>query len=318
MDRDFQIIHEYPNSQIALCSISWLNKNVYTPEYQRYKSDDRISEIVVELSKKKEPTGIIILGKIKNKYYLIDGQHRCECYKRLNIEPILVQIFHPKDDEEQYEIFCAINKMVPVDAYVHLARSQPERKRMLEKLYQFMETNYKDFIIRAEFLDSPFRFPNINFHSFKNHISKFPFFTSSNYENILEKFLEFNEKCKSEMNGKDLETIHKKKSKSGHYLYISKFLRQIMKDVLKDNDDRKIDDELRDKVWEKRNGKLKDGKCFCCQKSLNFKRFECGHIIAWSEGGRTVLENLEPICKTCNTKSQSKNLLEYKNSLSMM
>lgn len=315
MDKDFSILHQYPNSQIVLCSLHWIEKNVHTPDYQRYKSDDRISEIIVELSKKKEPTGIITIGKLKNKYYIIDGQHRCEGYKRLHIEPVLVQLIQPRDDEEQYETFCAINKMVPVEPYVHLARSQPERKRMLEKLYKFIEDNYKEFISRSEFKDSLFRFPNINFHIFKDHVSRFPFFSSVTYDNIVDKFLEFNEKCKSELTGKDLDTIHKKKSKNGYYLYISKSLRQVMKDVLKDDDDRKIDDVMRDKVWEKRNGKLKDGKCFCCQKNLNFKRFECGHIIAWSEGGRTELDNLEPICKNCNVKSQAKNLLEYKNSL---
>lgn len=317
MDKDFSILYQYPNSQIALCSVSWLEKNVYIPDYQRYKSDERVSEIIVELSKKKEPTGIVILGRIKNKYYLIDGQHRCEGYKRLKIEPILLQIVQLRDDEEQYETFCVINKMVPVEAYVHLARSHPERKRMLEKLYKFVEENYKEFISRSEFLDSPFRFPNINFHMFKNNISKFTFITSSTYDNIIEKFIEFNEKCKCELPAKDVETIHKKKSKNGRYLYISKSLRQIIKDTLKEEDERKIDDELRDKVWEKRNGKLKDGKCFCCQKSLNFKRFECGHIVAWSEGGRTELDNLEPICKNCNVKSQAKNLIEYKNSLNI-
>jgi 5-methylcytosine-specific restriction endonuclease McrA len=315
MDRDFSILHQYPNSQIALCSLSWLEKNVHTPEYQRYKSDDRISEIIVELSKKKEPTGIIILGKLKNKYYIIDGQHRCEGYKRLLIDPILLQILQIRDDEEQYETFCAINKMVPVEPYVHLARSHPERKRMLERLYKFIEENYKEFLSRTEFKDSLFRFPNINFHIFKDHVPRFPFYPSATYDNIIEKFLEFNEKCKSELGEKDIDTIHKKKSKNGHYLYISKSLRQVMKEVLKDDDDRKIDDSLRDKVWEKRNGKLKDGMCFCCQKNLNFKRFECGHIIAYSEGGRTELDNLEPICKNCNVKSQARNLLEYKNSL---
>ena len=327
---EFQSIHKYPNSEIVLCSIDWLTKNVYFPKFQRQIDQDRVSEIVNELSKRKEPTGIIILGKDKTKYNIIDGQHRFEAYKRLNISPIIVQIDYVDNEDQIQQRFANINKLVPIDSYVLTARQYPQRppravralrfKEMLDKLFKYISETYREY--KSAVSDTnmyAFRFPNINLKALTDHIgcipSKIPFVEESNTENIIENFLLFNEECKSELSESDIIQCEKKKVKNGKYLYISKSLRQVMKDSLKEDDDRKITEDLRKAVWSKRNGEYVSGKCYSCSKSITFGKFECGHIIAWSQGGKTELNNLEPICKQCNVKSQDKNLLEYKSSL---
>jgi len=53
--------------------------------------------------------------------------------------------------------------------------------------------------------------------------------------------------------------------------------------------------------------------CFCCEKKyITQSNFECGHILAESNGGKTILENLLPICSICNKSMKNMNLLEFK------
>jgi 5-methylcytosine-specific restriction endonuclease McrA len=39
---------------------------------------------------------------------------------------------------------------------------------------------------------------------------------------------------------------------------------------------------------------------------------ECGHIIAHALGGNALLDNLMPVCKSCNRDMGTMNLEEYK------
>jgi hypothetical protein len=40
-------------------------------------------------------------------------------------------------------------------------------------------------------------------------------------------------------------------------------------------------------------------------------RFDCGHIIAESKGGKMHVNNLLPICKICNSSMGNMNLYDY-------
>lgn len=79
---------------------------------------------------------------------------------------------------------------------------------------------------------------------------------------------------------------------------------------------RKIGKSKRRKVWEKRNinGNM-IGNCFVCEKSIDYDEFECGHITAAFWGGNQYLDNLEPICGSCNRDMGIENLTEYKRKL---
>ena len=54
------------------------------------------------------------------------------------------------------------------------------------------------------------------------------------------------------------------------------------------------------------------GPCYVCRTSISIWDFECGHVVAESNGGETTLNNLRPICGVCNKSMGTMDLEEYK------
>ena len=73
---------------------------------------------------------------------------------------------------------------------------------------------------------------------------------------------------------------------------------------------------LRAAVWNTYIGAAKGkAKCPVCEsQEISTFTFECGHVIAEANGGPTNLENLRPICGTCNRSSGTRNMMEFKES----
>jgi 5-methylcytosine-specific restriction endonuclease McrA len=59
---------------------------------------------------------------------------------------------------------------------------------------------------------------------------------------------------------------------------------------------------LRDQVWLKFNGRCFDSKCKVrwCKNKIDVFNYHVGHNIPESKGGLTTIENLRPICSSCN------------------
>ena len=69
---------------------------------------------------------------------------------------------------------------------------------------------------------------------------------------------------------------------------------------------------LHRQIWEKCNPNGFDGICWCCGEHLEFAKMECGHDIPRARGGTDELENLYPICTSCNRSCNDDILHEYK------
>ena len=58
-----------------------------------------------------------------------------------------------------------------------------------------------------------------------------------------------------------------------------------------------------------------DGYCFACDSTVSFDslhgQWHCGHIVADANGGPTELDNLKPLCRSCNLKMGTMNMYEY-------
>jgi hypothetical protein len=80
-------------------------------------------------------------------------------------------------------------------------------------------------------------------------------------------------------------------------------------DVAAPYDDRQISKALRKRVW----AKCADGLCLCCEdEEIDENTFEAGHIVARDLGGQVSIDNLVPICFTCNRSMGTRNFHEYK------
>ena len=69
---------------------------------------------------------------------------------------------------------------------------------------------------------------------------------------------------------------------------------------------------LRTQIWNKRCGDKINGECFCCAEQILFTNFDCGHIISVRDGGDNNIDNLEPICRSCNLHMGTMNMNSYK------
>ena len=78
------------------------------------------------------------------------------------------------------------------------------------------------------------------------------------------------------------------------------------------NNNTRVPKPLRKQVWLKRNGNVIEGKCYVCIGAISYDTFESGHVKAASTGGETTLQNLEPICKTCNNDMGIEDLEQFK------
>ncbi len=64
---------------------------------------------------------------------------------------------------------------------------------------------------------------------------------------------------------------------------------------------RTFSDSLKQKVFEKQGG-----VCPHCQQKFELAEMEGDHITPWCEGGKTVEENCQMLCKSCNRKKSNK------------
>lgn len=324
--------------------VSLLNDNeLHKPKFQIDLDEDKIDEMCK--SYKKNPDYLIfknkiILGVIVNKFseseinykmYVIDGQHRLEMVKKLNDEDINDSLtfcyYETNTDKEMKQLFIEINK-----------DSQKNSKYVaLDDFKQSIYDEFKMYLYKEK---------SLYFYPKKKEASKL-FSISEILEKIIEKKYMDNFKSLDEII-EDLENKNKnfyKKIDYKEYLiedsssfyteektaidngYIvglknNNFLEFLFnKDEIPDHKFKKQKDKISPKlrilVWTFWYKEKLNGKCPLCTETIKIGRngFHCGHIISEANGGETILENLRPLCSTCNTKMSSMNWNEYEKSL---
>ena len=71
---------------------------------------------------------------------------------------------------------------------------------------------------------------------------------------------------------------------------------------------------LKDLTWQTWVGDhISKTKCLCCGiNDIKMNSFHCGHVISEADGGPTTVENLRPICATCNLSMRTQNMEKFK------
>ena len=74
-----------------------------------------------------------------------------------------------------------------------------------------------------------------------------------------------------------------------------------------------ISKDLREKTWLKYMKNKTLGVCYCCGiKPIHFTDFEVGHNKSVFAGGTNHIDNLRPICRSCNRGMKTKSIEWYK------
>ena len=325
-------------------SYSLLEEKICTPECQRHIDENHVNEIY-EFEKKHyekyeefffiNPITICILN---DKKYIIDGQHRLACIRKLynenksyNFNVYLTNIF-VENIEEMEEKYTVINKNKPVQLFSNIE----VWKLFYKKIESYIIEKYKNYLSDSltpqvpnfnikyllEYLDTNEIAIKLNYNS-DLFISEFEKLNNYYKENISILSKSFNRKIDN--------YISKSQKKQDNYLLLSLFRNFEWVDrivyIIENNSTYegishysvnyrvKILKKLRRDVWEKRNKNLMKGECFCCSKQIEYDNFQCGHIKSVFFRGETILSNLEPICSCCNRDMGVKDLHYYKNEL---
>ena len=207
----------------------------------------------------------------------------------------------------------------------------------INKFRKYMQQNYKDYLK----LSTKPRVPHFNLNHIDKYMKDFNVIKRLNELNVpvetfikeineLNKFIKNNANALTQICGKINDVIkrcNKKKCKKKLYLkvynnyewievIILKLQQNTTYDKIYDVVNKKrritIPEKLRQNVWKKRNENNVVGQCFICKSTLTNYNFDCGHIISLYHNGETKLNNLEPICRTCNLDMSIMNLNEYK------
>ena len=139
-----------------------------------------------------------------------------------------------------------------------------------------------------------FSFDNINIDNYNLYIEIFNLLLK-NYNVNFTKQKEVIDKKEKVIKEKKEKIIKEKKEK-----VIKEKKEKVIKEKIKKK--KPIPPLLKIKVQNKHIGdEIGKTKCLCCKlQDIYQASFSCGHIIADSNGGELKLNNLKPICSSCN------------------
>ena len=267
-------------------------------------------------------------------YYLVDGQHRYVVLNRLlglypNIQ-IEVRVRQVTTEDEMNQWFSHLNNGRPTKIYKSVAD-----KLTINLIRKYIAKKFPNFISNSK---HPHR-PNINLDKMEQRFiecdfierSKLTFDKIIEYINRLNDFYQYTSFNQwKAWNIFDVESIYNqclKKSPTTplffgiykNYEWIDRILYVSLNEgnfsSFKHTMTTKrvsIPNNLRKTVWLKHNDNVIVGSCYCCANELEYDNMECGHKVPLCFGGTTNKENLEPICRSCNSSMGIQDLETFK------
>ena len=309
--------------QLAITSKQLRKLELLTPSQQTDLNSTRVAEILAaheshpafDLSKNQLTVAVRlgIRGR-KTVMYLMDGQHRREATLDLDDFPFIVTFQHAAEDADLRELFRQIN----VDSHKNrtFVLLSKEDARMSDDLYDYLrrtrETLFKDSEkagrVRSirEFVDALGEPYFSQFASFAELQEDFELKTTE-FAAAVEKFFEH---CYAD----------EKQCCAARFLpplretNLVDFLVQGIKPLYvgKKRGRISICAALQNAVWLRHFPVGTEGKCTCCKVStIGMRNFDCGHVVSVHAGGKTVAENLRPICGNCNSSMGKKDMDEF-------
>ena len=116
----------------------------------------------------------------------------------------------------------------------------------------------------------------------------------------------------------ELEDLHSKMKNDINeikekYRLLKQEIKNKYKKLNNNNKRRSIPKIIKDNLWNKTfTEKSGLGQCFVCKGKITSRSFDCGHVISVANGGTDQLDNLQPVCSTCNKSMGTQNMIEFK------
>lgn len=305
-------------SKYSLVSIKDIINEYLIPGFQRNVVNDRVKLLNDNVLLKFNPITPIYFCIYKNKRYVIDGQHRLQCYKLntqlLNKSIPIIDIYIEKK-EDMYIYFKLINDtMILNDIWID---EDTVKKNIITKTYDHFTKKYsKSFKIKG------IKRPYLNFDKFLTQLTEL--FNNNNI-NTADEFISLLENLNNKYSQKDIEWFPSKGStkniniittlKKNNCLYFGMLPDSWINHLIElpdTNNQQNISIAFRQQVWLKYCNKEFERKCLCCYNNIiSVYNFECGHILAKKNGGDINIDNIVPICSFCNKSMSDNHMFEY-------
>ena len=304
-----------------------LENNICIPSIQRDLELERVDKIIFHLNERVSKSlppifGVISLCKLRQNndflYYVSDGQHRLEAYRREYVTknkelPINAIIYEVETLEEVRENFCTINKCVEVPDYLLERTDYTELMREIEKFIKLIKG----------FDTSKSSRPYVNINKFMNELKdSFLITTLKTLDDFKVEFNNANLAIKNQTkersflkSNKISESMLEKCIKFDNYIGLDKNLTWLLEPMV---DEEKEEEKRNRKVfsakerfdfWHKYMGHEWAYKCpYCKVDYISIKNFDMAHVVSFKNGGNEEFENLRPTCHSCNLRIGSKNM----------
>lgn len=262
--------------------------------------------------------------------------------------PIWIHIKECKSMEEISETYRMVNRNYPLDEFQTnlLSNSNTDEHVIYVDVLKYFNQKYKSYLSKENV--EP-RIPGINIEKTIKKMSNIriqtgetllQFLKITNSIELLDKIEQINLKVKESFmqlysklvikhrsNETDKKYIKYRdqistKSKHGHELYLGlpidwfKLFYDINYPLIyPDYQIVNKSDSVKD-VWNNHSVELDYAMCFCCEKN-QIQKDNChmGHILAKRYGGLFTVDNLRPICISCNCRMGTIDLFEFKNNV---
>ncbi len=304
----------------------------YKPKYpdcQRDIIESHVEGLCKSMNECPNFITFLYLGKLKEEYYVLDGQHRLASIKKLKINPQLkIEIIELDTYKEIKDMFLLINNSLEVDKVFVDPNIDILEKTIIRETIRHMQKVYKAYISKGKTAGKPNR-PFINISKFSEKLLEMNIVGKKHLTKSIEliKLIEdLNEGYNVVMNNynntqvKGLERIKDKILQGNKPFYFGIASRADDKinwerDIIDENVQYSrvsISKILKTQMWKLHIGEIKSSKCFCClKKKITPTNCEAGHIISVKNGGLTNINNLRPICKSCNRSMSDITMFEY-------
>ena len=233
------------NGEYRQLELDSLINSISENPFQRVIDNSRVDTIINGLLEERNrfgyshviQTGVLQIAQLSNgSYYIIDGQHRLEAYKKLK-EPklILAQVWRYGNLDDMLKKFRDINSNLPIEEYVmknaasinsSLSRIDPNSDKIkFDTLIKYLKDKYPTLTMERN--NSRCIWPNINIDKLIKLTPYIPELKDSTTDNIILRFEQLNQKCKNNMvNGlkPDRERITKSVNDNLPPLYLNRYL----------------------------------------------------------------------------------------------